>query len=523
LKNSDRESERDPDRGRGDDRGPGRGNDPGRADERVVIPRLQVPEPADTLATALRAIREDLKLPESFPAEVEREAREKVHSATLPDVDLDDVPFVTIDPPGATDLDQALHIERAGPGYRVRYAIADVGAFVEPGGAIDVEARERGQTKYAPDGRIPLHPAILGEGAASLLADQVRGAYVWTFDLDAAAAVTSTTLERARIRSRRQYSYAQVQALLDQGTADQPIQLLKEVGVKRIALERERGGASLNRPDEEVTVHDGVYSLELRSPLPVEGWNAQISLMTGMAAAQLMLDGGVGILRTMPAPFADTVERFRRQVAALGCPWPESQPYGEYLRGLDRDDPHGVAAMHAAASLFRGAGYTAFDGVAPERVTQAAVAAPYAHATAPIRRLVDRFVLVTCEALCNGRPVPAWVREALPSLPKLMAHSDGIASRLERASVDAIEAALLISRVGEVFDAVVIAARPGGGVIQLTEPVVTAGIEGDVEAGDVVSAQLISADIAAGVSVFRLSEPAPPSGMPADNDAAAHA
>ncbi|MCA0423118.1 MAG: hypothetical protein LCH61_07295, partial [Proteobacteria bacterium] len=106
------------------------------------------------------------------------------------------------------------------------------------------------------------------------------------------------------------------------------------------------------------------------------------------------------------------------------------------------------AAVHAASPLFRGAGYTAFDGEAPEKLEQAAVAAPYAHATAPLRRLVDRFVLVTCHALLNHEPVPSWVRDALPTLPKLMARSDGVSSRLERASVDAIEAALLVPMVG---------------------------------------------------------------------------
>ena len=60
-------------------------------------------------------------------------------------------------------------------------AIADVPAYVEAGGAIDAEARRRGQTLYAPDGRVPLHPAVLSEGAASLLPEQDRRAFVWRF------------------------------------------------------------------------------------------------------------------------------------------------------------------------------------------------------------------------------------------------------------------------------------------------------------------------------------------------------
>jgi exoribonuclease R len=287
--------------------------------------------------------------------------------------------------------------------------------------------------------------------------------------------------------------------------------LLREVGLGREELERKRGGASLNRPDEEVEFVDNRYTLVRRRQLPVEGWNAQISLMTGMAAAQIMIAGRIGILRTMPAPWPDTLEHFRTQVAALGCPWPQSQNYGEYLRSLDQSDPRSLAVVHAAATLFRGAGYTAFDGEVPQGLVQAAVGASYAHATAPLRRLIDRFVLVTCEALISGEPVPKWVRDALPALPKIMGASDGVASRLEHSSVDAIEAALLESHVGEVFDAVVISTKRAadgtttGGSIQLADPVVTASIEGAVIAGQAVKAKLTTADIATGVVLFTVA------------------
>src|SRR5690606_7153657 len=133
----------------------------------------------------------------------------------LPDLDHTDIPFVTIDPLGATDLDQAVFLERAGDGYRVWYAIADVAAFIELGGVLDAEARRRGQTVYAPDGRIPLHPVSISEDAGSLLPGLDRSAYVWTFELDADARLTKTGLARARVRSRAQHDYEGVQWLID--------------------------------------------------------------------------------------------------------------------------------------------------------------------------------------------------------------------------------------------------------------------------------------------------------------------
>ncbi|MCU1524135.1 MAG: ribonuclease [Microbacteriaceae bacterium] len=471
---------------------------------------LRLVSPAGELAAAFAALRDELGLVAEFPSDVEAEALRAVADLRLPAADGLGIPFVTIDPEGATDLDQALHLERQGDGYRVWYAIADVSAFVAPGGAIDTEARRRGTTMYAPDGRIPLHPTRLSEDAASLLPGQPRAAFVWVFELDSAADVASVMVSRSRVQSRRQYSYAEVQSEIDastgatpvSGTASEAMSLLKEVGEKRIELERARGGASLNRPDQEVSEVDHVYRLERRKALPVEGWNAQLSLMTGMAAAKLMLDAGVGILRTMPAPDAEAVERFRRQAEALGSPWAEGVAYGEYLRSLDSDDSHQLAIIHAAASLFRGAGYTVVDGTPPETTIQAAVGAPYAHATAPIRRLVDRFALIVCDAICAGTPIPDWVREALPALPGIMARSDDISSRLDHGAIDAVEAAILRDRVGDTFDATVISAHAKGGVIQLADPAVTADCDGALEPGTVVRATLVTADVTKRMLLF---------------------
>lgn len=489
------------------------------------------------IARALAELRVQLEITEEFPAAVLAEAERMVaehdatehgaaennatehdaatpktakRAATHPDAglrDLRELPFVTIDPADSMDLDQAMQLERRGDGYLVRYAIADVAAFVLPGGALDAEARRRGQTLYPPDGRIPLHPPILSEGAASLLPGELRRAYVWAFELDAEARVTVTRLERALVRSTARFDYAHVQALVDAGDPPKWVGLLREIGLQRVELERERGGASLGRPDQEIRESNGGYVLVRRQPLAVETWNAQISLMTGMSAATLMLDGGVGILRTMPPPTEESIASFRRTASALGSPWRLDVPYGEYLRRLNPAAPAELAIMHAAASLFRGAGYTAFDGEAPEVAIQSAVAAPYAHATAPLRRLVDRFVLVVCEALAQGREVPGWAREALPQLPAIMAASDNLAGRLDRESLDRVEAAVLRSHVGEVFSATVLSKSKskGGGRIQLDDPAVTAECAGKLVAGERIRARLARADVATGEVRFRLA------------------
>ncbi|MBC7292041.1 MAG: RNB domain-containing ribonuclease [Actinotalea sp.] len=446
----------------------------------------------------LGRVRAELDLPQGFPAEVLAAADRAAAAPDLPSVDWTDLPFLTVDPPASTDLDQAMHLARRGSGFRVHYAIADVPAFVRPGSPVDEEARRRGQTLYSPDGRVPLHPPVLSEGAASLLPDSTAPAFVWVIDLDADGRTVGAEVVRALVRSRARYDYEQVQHEVDAGTAPEPLRLLREIGELRADLERERGGATLPLPDQEVVEHPDGYELRLRPPVPSEDWNAQISLMTGMAAAQIMLDGGVGILRTLPAPDDRTIARFRRQALALGVAWPGGAAHADVLRSLDATEPRHLALLHGSTALFRGAGYTPFDdGALPALREQAAVAAPYAHVTAPLRRLVDRFGLATCEALCRGVAVPDWVREALPTLPGLMAASDRLAGALERAVVDAAEAALLADRLGEELEAVVVDADDDGaaGLLQVLAPPVLARATGrGLEPGATVRARLTVAD-----------------------------
>jgi exoribonuclease R len=461
---------------------------------------------AARLDTVFEAIRAELGVPQTFPDDVLEAAGRAAAAPELPHADLTQLPFFTIDPVGSTDLDQAMALERDGTGFRVRYAIADVPAFVEPGGPVDLEARRRGQTLYAPDARTPLHPPVISEDAGSLLPGQVRPAFVWDLRLDGDGELRGADVRRAMVRSVDRLDYESLQHDLDAGRSDERIELLREIGERRIALESARGGASLPMPEQDVELDDDHYVLRWRPPSAVEDWNAQISLLTGMAAADLMLAGQVGILRTMPEPDRRALARFRRQAQVLGARWPAEQAYGDFLRGLDRTDPHHLALIHEATALFRGAGYTPFDGAVPETTGHAAVADQYAHVTAPLRRLVDRFGLVVCEALSQDLPVPGWVREALPSLASTMATSDQLAGRLERACTDAVEAAVLAHRVGETFEAVVVDVdgraevgevedTGGGGVVQLTEPPVLAPVKGDVQLGATLRVRLVTADV----------------------------
>lgn len=434
----------------------------------------------ETLRARLDEIQRELDVPTAFPAAVLEEADHAAASPTLPDLDRTDIRFVTIDPETSRDLDQALHLERTNAGYRVHYAIADVAAFVHPGGAVDAEANRRGETLYGVAEKVPLHPPRLSEGACSLLPDGPRPALLWTVDLDVTGERADVRVERAMVRSRAKLSYAGVQAGLDAGTADPLFGLLREVGELRLARERDRGGVSLPLPDQEVDLVDGRWVLSFRQPLPVENWNAQISLLTGMAAAHLMTGGKVGLLRTLAPADPRDVARLRRVAAALRVPWPETESYPDLIRRLDPARADHAALLNACTSLLRGSGYAAFDGQLPEQPLHAAIASTYAHVTAPLRRLVDRYAGEICVALCAGDPVPGWVLERLEGLPGAMRDSARRAGQYERAVLDLVEAEVLRQRVGETFAGMIVDLDdkdPRHGQVVVADPAVEAPAE----------------------------------------------
>ena len=431
--------------------------------------------PATALEEGLAAIRAELSVPGEFSPEVLAEA--EAAAAKPVEGERVELPFITVDPPGARDLDQALHLARHEDGYRVSYAIADPGYFVEPGGALDREAHARGATIYMPGGKIPLYPPALSEGAASLLPGQWRPAVLWTIDLDAAGAVVAVDVARRVVRSVAQHTYEDV--------PDHVAPLLREIGELRLAVERARGGVRLAVPEQEVVSENGGWTVSYRVPNEYEDFNAQLSLLTGMAAAARMLEARVGILRTQPPPSEKSLARFRLTAAALGVIRAADVSYPEFVRGLDPSRPAHAAVMHEASRIGSGAGYTAFDGELPEVATHWAVAAPYAHATAPLRRLQDRYV----SDCCLGRPD----RARLPELPALMAAAGRRAGAVDRAVVDLVEAVLLAGREGERFEGVVI----DDNLVQLRDPAVRAKVSGAPAPGGAVFVRLVRADVAA--------------------------
>jgi VacB/RNase II family 3'-5' exoribonuclease len=396
--------------------------------------------------------------------------------------------FVTLDPASSTDLDQAFTIERAGSDLILHYAIADVGFFVHAGDPLDVEAWRRGTTIYLPDGKASLYPASLSEGAASLLPDVDRPAVVFSVRVDQEGNARLEGAIRATVRSRAKLAYESVTP------ADLPPDFA-ELSDRIEQAENARGAERIDAPEQALEPDvDGRLVLAFRPQLQSEQQNAALSLAANLAIAEALLAHRTGLFRVMAEPDERAVSRLRHTAKALGLVWPKGATLAQFERTLDAGNPRHAAFRAAVRRAGPGASYAPYEpGVLP---WHSAMAATYAHATAPLRRLADRFVIEAALLIANGRPVPDALGASFEMLPKAMATAENRAGQIERAVLDLAEAVMLEGREGARFDAVVTDVDERGARIQLSSPAVVARVDGKgAMPGDAITVELEAADI----------------------------
>jgi exoribonuclease R len=445
-----------------------------------------IADPDNALGHGLAAIRVQYKVPAAFPPAVLAAAEEAAGRAPTEHVDRTSLPFVTLDPASSTDLDQAFAIERSGHDLLLRYAIADIAWFVDDGGIIDAEAWARGESQYLPDGKAPLYPPILSERAASLLADGARPAVIFAVRVGPDGAARLEGAERAIVRSRAKLAYDSVT------DAELPPDFA-ELAARIQSAEDRRGASRVDPPEQEVVRTDQGYGLSFRPRLQSEDRNAALSLATNLAVADALLAHRTGLFRVMAPPDDHAIRRLRFTAHAFGLVWPREETLGQFQKTLRAGNAKEAAFMLAIRRAGAGAVYAPFQpGVKPWHV---AMAATYAHATAPLRRLADRYVVRAALAIANGRDVPQVVTEAFAKLPPVMARADALGGQIERAVVDLAEAVMLKGSEGRVFPAIVTDIDQRGARMQLCDEPVVARVDAhDLQPGDPIRVRLLATD-----------------------------
>lgn len=444
-------------------------------------------DPDRLLSDGLAAIREQFKVPQAFPPEVEAAAAEAARRTPTEHADRTATRFVTLDPASSTDLDQAFAIERAGADIVLHYAIADVAWFVPDAAPTDTEAWQRGTTTYLPDGKASLYPRVLSEQAASLLPDGDRPAVVFTSRIGPDGLARLDSVERALIRSRAKLAY-------ETARDDELPDGFAELAARIDAAGAARGSVRVDPPEQEVARGaDGRFHLSFRPFSPAEVRNAALSLATNLAVGEALYSARTGLFRVMAEPDERAVARLRGTAAAFGLDWPPQVPLKDFEKHLDPANRQQAAFMLAVRRAGNGASYEPYRE--DRRPWHAAMAATYAHCTAPLRRLADRYVVRAALAIANGQPVPEAVSAAFPRLPAVMAKAEARDGQVERAVIDGAEAAMLAGREGEAFSAVVTDLGESGARIQLCElPVVARVTAHGALPGTPLTVRLLSAD-----------------------------
>lgn len=441
------------------------------------------------LTSGLDAIRAQFAVSAGFPDPVLAQAEVAAKRPITGHADWTDRPFATLDPQTSTDLDQAFFIDRSNADLVLYYAIADVPWFVTSNDLLDLEAWRRGETIYMPDSRASLYPTLLSEGAASLLPGVERAAVVFSVRVDPAGKTSLDGAVRAVIKSKARLAYETV-------TPDDLPPDFAELSRRIEQAEDARGAARVDEP-EQLLQQDaaGHFKLEFRPQAPAEVQNAAMSLAANLAIADQLLAHRTGLFRVMPEPDAFSIHRLRHTAKALGLTWPKHQEFKEFERGLDPNNPRDVAFMAAARRAGPKASYAPYRaGALP---WHSAMAATYAHATAPLRRLADRYVIEAIVEIANKGTVSGELTAIFERLPAVMAQAEEKAGEVDRAILDLAEAAILEGREGDHFAAVVTDIDDRGARIHLPDPPVVSRIDGQgAMPGDSITVELVSADVA---------------------------
>jgi ribonuclease R len=361
-----------------------------------------------------------------FPAALEVEAGRAADVAAESEIrrrDLTELPTFTIDPATARDFDDAISARREQDGLRLWVHIADVAAHVQPGTPLDLEARRRANSTYAPGAVEPMLPRALSEDACSLAPDVERLAVTAEIELAPGGKPRSAGFYRSRIRSRARLDYDQLDRIFA-GRERPPEVVAEPLALARQAassLSEQRGATSLDvessEPEFRFDSTGDVISARSVAQTESHSLIERLMILANEQVAQLLERKRVpAVYRVHAQPDPARVERLVEQLHALGVPTP---PLGQGLAPAQAGQVAAQASMLVIEEAARrGHGREAYTSLVLRSLMQASYSdrntghaglgsSAYCHFTSPIRRypdlLVHRALLAT---LGEGESAP---------------------------------------------------------------------------------------------------------------------
>ncbi|XP_035905748.1 exosome complex exonuclease RRP44 [Anopheles stephensi] len=217
-------------------------------------------------------------------------------------VDLRDITICSVDPPGCTDIDDALHARRLPNGnIEVGVHIADVSHFIRPGTALDREAGSRATTVYLVDKRIDMVPELLSSNLCSLRGGEERFAFSCIWELDDRANIKHTKYHKSVIKSKNALTYEEAQIIIDDKTQTNEVATSLRMlnGLAKILKKRRTENGALVLASPEIRFH---VDSETHDPIDVK---AKQLLDTNSMVEEFMLLANVSVAEKIEQEFPE--------------------------------------------------------------------------------------------------------------------------------------------------------------------------------------------------------------------------
>ncbi|MGZ8864414.1 MAG: ribonuclease R family protein [Thermoanaerobaculia bacterium] len=377
-----------------------------------VVRKIGRPEVARDVIEALML---DRGLRRSFPRKVEAEAADPEVEVDAARADLRDLATFTIDPDDAKDFDDAISAEKRDGFVRLWVHIADVSAYVRPGGAIDTEAYRRGTSTYVPGAVEPMLPEALSNRACSLRPGEDKLAVTVEIDV-AGTEVRRVEFTRTMIRSDKRLTYGEVdEVFAGRARAEspwgEPLVAAREVSAALARRRKERGALEVTslEPTFDFDSHGRVTGVHHDAQTESHTLIEELMILANEQVAGYLADRRLpSLYRVHEKPDPQGVEQMVAQLASLDIPTPAVP------RNMSPQQAADIAAeasrLIAAEVRRTGRGRWSFGSLVlrslkqayytPKNLGHAGLASPrYCHFTSPIRRYPD---LVVHRALLSG-------------------------------------------------------------------------------------------------------------------------
>jgi ribonuclease R len=445
---------------------------------------IEILGPASAPGVDMLSIIRKYHLPTEFPGDVIDQANrisETVDARKLEGrEDLRKKFIVTIDPDDARDFDDAIRVEKIdNGGWRLGVHIADVAAYVEPGSALDREARRRGNSVYLPDRVIPMLPERLSNGVCSLNPGVDRLTHSVFIQFDKNGVAKSARFEKSVIRSAHRLTYKQAYAILKSSPQDQLGEQLHVTWELASLLRRKRfehGSLDLDFPEVKVRLDDKGKPVRLERIENDESHQLieECMLAANEAVARELKKRAIPtVYRVHENPDPEKLAEYREFVLSFNYKVGDLTHRGELQRLLSstRGKPEEQALKIGLLKSLKRARY------APQPLGHYGLAKPnYLHFTSPIRRYAD---LVVHRALAkhNGKYQSRIDMGQIASIAEHISMTERTAADAEIEAVRMKKLEFFQSQLDErkpqVFRAAIVDVRNYGLVVELPDALIT--------------------------------------------------